>query len=99
MTDSVLLALITSVPPTIAALAALWVGIHNGGKADETGKKADALIVKTAEIHTATDGNLSSLTKTLAVAQEKIDGLEKTIAMNAENKKISDAIQIKQASS
>lgn len=90
MTDTVQLALIAAVPPTIAAMAALAVSIHNGMKAAETGKKADTIIEKAAEIHTLTNSNLSAVTKSLEVAQARIDGLEKLVAQNLAAKKVAD---------
>jgi hypothetical protein len=51
MTDQVLLAIITSVPPTIAAIAGLIIGIINSGKIREihvaTNSMKDALVAAT----------------------------------------------------
>lgn len=45
-----------------------------------TDEKADAIIQQTGEIHKVTNGNLSKVQAELAVAHEKILGLEKLVA-------------------
>jgi len=91
MTDTVQLALITAIPPTIAALAALLVGLQNRAKATDTSKKVDAVIEKAVEIHTLTNGTNSVLQKSLEVAQEKIAGLEALISSVVVAKQEADA--------
>lgn len=61
MSDAVSIALIASIAPTIAALAALVVSVLNSRRL--------------VEIHTLTNSNLSKVTAALAVANEKIEGL------------------------
>lgn len=77
MTDSTIITVVTivlaAIPTTIASLVALK-------KANSTDAKADTLIEKTAEIHTLTNSNLSAVNKTLAIANEKIVGLEKMVS-------------------
>lgn len=80
MSDTVLLAIIASMAPTLMALAALAVSFRNL-------KKSDVIIEKAAEIHTLTNSNLSQITAALGVANEKILGLEKLISATAETKK------------
>ena len=77
------IALIGVVPAAIAA----WVSVKNGVKADATGKKADAILVKSEQIHVATNGHLSKLTTELGtanaaigIANARIEGLEKLVA-------------------
>ncbi len=70
MTDSQLTIIVASIPPTIAALSALFVGIRNGSKAAQNKIEADqavqAVTQKTDDIHSMVDGNLSK-------TQEKLD--------------------------
>ena len=77
MSDQVLTTLIiaffASLAPTIAAFAALIVSRG-------TDKKTDGLIHTTTEIHTLTNSNLAAVTGALAVALEKISGMERMIA-------------------
>jgi len=49
-------------------------------KIEVNDKKTDALIEKTTEIHTLTNGNLHVVTRELATANEKIQGLERLMA-------------------
>lgn len=56
-------------------------------KSDEAVVKTEELVKKTEEIHTQTNGNLTKLTTALAVADERIAGLEKMVAVLIVNKK------------
>jgi len=76
MSDPVQLALITAVPPTLAALAALIVGIRNT-------HKATAIITKADEIHTLTNSNLTAVKADLVAASERIKSLEQLVASMA----------------
>lgn len=67
---TVIVAVLAAIPPTLVAFAAMLSSIRNA-------KKADAIISKTDEIHTLANSQLSTVTATLAVANEKIAGLEK----------------------
>lgn len=80
MSDTVLLAAIAAIAPTIAAIAAVFIGVRNS-------RKSDVIIEKAAEIHTLTNSSLSKVQSSLEVANEKILGLEKLIAAGAEAKK------------
>lgn len=80
MSDTVVLAIIASLAPTLMALAAFVVSIHNS-------KKSDVIIEKAAEIHTLTNSSLSKVQSALDVANERIIGLEKLIASGVETKK------------
>jgi septal ring factor EnvC (AmiA/AmiB activator) len=46
---------------------------------DDTRQKTDTLLNKTTEIHALTNSQLSTVTAALAVANQKIEGLEKLI--------------------
>lgn len=78
---------LTAIPPTLAALAALRQGQSNSKKADVVAQqgriaavKTETLLVKTDEIHTATNGNLTALKAALDEALLKISTLENMIA-------------------
>lgn len=77
MTPEVQLALVAAIVPTIAAVGAIVVVIVGNRRAAQ---KADVMMEKTTEIHTATNGTLSALNKSLEVAMEKISGLEKLVS-------------------
>jgi hypothetical protein len=62
MTEPFWIALIAGLPPTIAALGAIVVGLHNSKKADD--------------IHHIVDGNLSKVQEDLKKSLERIDALE-----------------------
>ncbi len=76
---TVTVALIASIPPTIAATAALIQGMKNANKADIMAKKADVLVETSEKIHTLTNSTLTEMTSKLQVAMEKISGLEKLV--------------------
>lgn len=80
MSDTVILAIIASMAPTLMALAALAVSFRNL-------KKSDVIIEKAAEIHTLTNSTMTKLQSSLEVANEKIIGLEKLISATADTKK------------
>lgn len=86
LTDAAQLALIAAIAPTLAALAALIMGIVNSRKSDRNSDKADAvndkantLIEKTAEIHTLTNSNLTEVRSELREANQKILGMENLV--------------------
>lgn len=62
MTDPVYIALIAAVPPTLVALGAFIVGIINSIKANK--------------IHVLVNSNLSAVKTDLAIANERIVGLQ-----------------------
>lgn len=74
ISDSVLLAIVSAVPTTLAALGALFVSLRNGHKADVTQTKIDAVDVKATEIHMLTNSNLARVTSQLEVANTKLSG-------------------------
>lgn len=84
MTDATVVAIVTALPPTIAAIAALIVTIRNGTRSAERVAKVDTkvntIIDKTAEIHELTNGNLSRTADALQVSTEKVVHLEKLVA-------------------
>lgn len=65
MSDAVQLAIVASIAPTIAALAALIVGIRNGRKSDA--------------IHALANSQLTAVTTSLKEANAKIEGLQKLV--------------------
>lgn len=69
MDNDVVVALIVSVPPTLAAIAGIVIASINAGKNNK----------KLTEIHTLTNSNLSKVTANLEVANETIDGLNKLV--------------------
>lgn len=83
MTDPVQLALIASIAPTLAALAAMIVSLRNGAKSDVISAKADV-------IHALTNDTLSKATNALAVANETIKGQQAIIATLTDAKKVDD---------
>lgn len=76
MSDStittVLVAFFACLPPTLLALAALMSSRTNTAK-------ADVIVAKVAEVHSLTNSQLTAVTTALAVANEKILGLEKLL--------------------
>ncbi len=66
MTDSILIAIIVALPPTLTALAAFKQGIKISKKTDE--------------IHELTNSNLTSIKAELAIANQEIADLKKFIA-------------------
>jgi len=87
LSETVQIALVATIAPTVAALAGVFISLGNRRKAEETrvavtatAAKADTIIEKAAEIHTLTNSNLSKVTAALEVANEKIQGLEKLMA-------------------
>ncbi len=106
MTDATLIALLSSIAPTLAALGAVVIGILNarksnetgikvdsiGSKSDKTDAKVDTVIEKAVEIHTATNSNLSKVTAALDKALEKISGLEKMVALMNRAKDVADRL-------
>lgn len=65
MTDSVSLALIGGIAPTLAALGGLFVSLRNSKKSDE--------------IHVLVNSNLTAVKADLALALERVDKLEKLL--------------------
>lgn len=90
MTDATIttisVAFLAAMPPTIAAIAALMQGQKNA-------ERAEALKVDVKEIHALTNSTNSNLTKSLAVATEKVSGLEKMLASLVEREKVDLARQ------
>lgn len=73
MTDVILVALITAIPPTIVAAAGWLVALKNG-------RKADGLSVKTDEIHILVNSKTDKLKMELAEAKLAILQLETRLA-------------------
>ena len=62
-----------------------------------TDRKADAIIEKTAEIHTVTNSNLAKVTAALDVAKERIEGLQKLVGQMMDAKGVADRVADKAA--
>jgi len=75
MSETVILAIITGLPATIAALAGLFISIKNGAKVDAAKTAVDAVNVKTDLQH-------SSVTDKIDNANESVKVLEKQINSN-----------------
>lgn len=94
MTDATIQTIVIGLPLTIGAIVQAVVslaGLRQSRQAavssavgvrqnTDLAKQADAIIAKTGEIKVATDGTNSSLTAALAVANERIAGLETLVA-------------------
>lgn len=65
MSEAIIISIVTTIPPTIASISAVIIGIKNAGKL--------------TEIHTLTNSNLTSLTAKLEAAEAKADGLQKLV--------------------
>lgn len=72
MSETVQLALIAAIPPTIASLVGLWISWLNR-------RETKRLITKTDEIHVLANDNLSKQTDALAVANQKIQDLKQDV--------------------
>jgi len=95
MSDTVMLAFIASIAPTIAAIAAMVIGLRNTRETKKVEAKTDTIIEKAAEIHTLTNSNLSAVTKALELAQAEIGSLKQLMAqMTAAT---SEALRVKTA--
>lgn len=81
--DRVWIAAFAALPATIAATAALIVGLNNGAK-------TETVQAQVAEVHTLTNSNLSRVTRINAVLTEKVEELEKLIARLVEDKNAAD---------
>lgn len=76
MTPEVQLALVAAIVPTIAAIGAIVVVIVGNRRVVQ---KAEVIVAKVDEVHATTNGALSTVTKSLEVATEKVAGLEKLV--------------------
>ena len=99
-TTLVAIAAIAIIPQTIIALATLRAARRNATATVENtavtvaaatvtadlAKKQDAIIEKTTEIHTQTNGTLHKVNAQLLVATERIEGLEKLVSTLAAEK-------------
>jgi hypothetical protein len=99
MTDLVEIALIATIPPTVAAVAGVFVSLSNGRKADlnkivvdKTSDKVSDVSEKTVEIHALTNSTLSKMGTDLQVAIEKVSGLEKLVSSMQSAKVIADSV-------
>ncbi len=74
--------MVTAIPPTLVALGALLQSRHNDAQAQG---RATTQLVKTAEIHELTNSNLTMVKAQLSAALARIDQLETTLKLYAEN--------------
>lgn len=80
------LALITALPPTIMAFAALRQGQSNSIKGDQSVAQGQALIEKTEQIHMLTNSNLTAIKAELARAKMQIEELQELVMKLSEKK-------------
>lgn len=80
---SLLIAVVTSIPPTLAALAS-W------RQSKSTKRTTDALAVKTNEIHSATNGNYTIIVDQLTAALLVVDKLQNELNAYKKNRRIGD---------
>jgi len=73
MSDPVLLAIVASIPPTLAALAGVLVSLRNTSKL--------------TEIHTLTNSNLTKVMTDLVIANARVGKLEELVAAMVQQKK------------
>jgi hypothetical protein len=96
MSDAAIHDIVAGLPPTLMALAGLFVAWRNGTKAElaavaskeraaVASAKADVIIEKADQIHSLTNDNLSRVSTALEVANTKIDGLHQLAAETAKN--------------
>jgi hypothetical protein len=90
MTDSQLTIIISAIPSIVASITAAILAFAAWRKSLENGAKSDTIIQKAVEIHTLTNSSLSALASQLAVAQQKIDGLDKLVAQMTIAKVVAD---------
>lgn len=69
MTDTVVLAIIGIIAPTVASVGAVMVSLRNG-------TKTDTVIAKTELVHTLVNSNLTAVKDALSAALERIKKLE-----------------------
>lgn len=72
MSEPIAIAVLAAIPPTVMAFAALVQSVRNG-------RKADTISTKTEQIHVLTNSNLTSVKADLALANEKIQELERLV--------------------
>lgn len=82
---TLIVAFFASLPPTIAAFAALIVSRSNG-------HKADAIVKSTDQIHTLANSNLAQVSNDLKVATSKIEALERLVTSLGTAKGIADVV-------
>jgi hypothetical protein len=81
---NVLLGIIAATPATIAALLTLWKLSQNTATTERIEGKADviaaAAVVKTDQIHTLVNSNLTKVTEELTAANARIASLEAMVS-------------------
>ena len=92
MTNEVWVAIITGITTTLGVIATFIISLRNGHKTDVVAAKVEAVDAKAIEIHTLTNSNLSRVTAALEVANTKIDGLQKQVALMVGAKTIADKV-------
>lgn len=66
MSDATLIALITTVPPTLAALSAVFLGVLN--------------YLQGSKIHVLVNSNMTAVKTDLAVANQRIEEMQELVA-------------------
>lgn len=114
ISETVQLALVGSVVPTIAAVGAIFIGWWSNRKIardavdaakknyeaiEVVDKKTDKVIGQNTEIHTLTNSNLTKVQSQLDVALERIKGMEELVKSMATAKTVADDLSTKKASS
>lgn len=86
ISDAVLIALVATIGPTVAAIGGMFVAIRNGQKTDEVKAAVGAVDSKAVEIHSLTNSNLAKVSTQLEVANARIEAF--SLAASASDKKI-----------
>lgn len=92
--SAIITAIMTGLPPTLVALAALRQGKKTEEKAAAVDTKTNELLTKTTEIHTQTNSSLSNVLAALDVANAKIEGLQKLTNFLTDAKNASDRVAV-----
>jgi len=90
VTDALAIALTVAAAPTLLALGSFMQSLRNG-------KKTDALVVKTDEIHVLANANLAKVTEALNIANQRIAGLERMIGELGKDKTLAAAAVVSTA--
>jgi hypothetical protein len=78
--DTITIAFIGSLPGLVTAIGGLIVSLRNGRKVQEVKDKQDTTINAVAEVHKATNGNLTKVTDQLTSANDQLSSLKDVIA-------------------
>lgn len=76
MTETVALALIAAIPPTLASIGAIIIGLRNGKRAERSSRKSEAISASIAEKADVIAGHVNSAASASA---SKIEGLQSQV--------------------